>query len=468
MNNSSRRSDPSRALPQWLKRLQWRGNQLLKPSCTALWYLSILSIGALPFKIARIVVGPFSVPLSAILIVLLSACLIPMAALDRGTKGRRLFRGCWALSGLAISVVLPLLFGRQPTGAVLEMAFYLWVPIVLAFAAPRHDSVRKAIWLLTLGAVIWAIWGLILYFSGMESTTGLPAALTLGDRNSYSFMLGSTFFLLLGVGLSGSRHNVWVRTVVITIVGSIILAAIVLSFSRGAWVATSLGFMTILISVRFKRSLLVAASVLMCALLIAAGLGLSDYSFADLRGDLSRRIVASASAIADFAKLHPSQAGETDEGERVSGTNIRVIALQRSWDVLIDDPLIGIGAGNFARLVPIPVRGGRLAHPHNAYVHVWVEQGAIGIISFGILLLAAFTALYKRARREANVSGLATGFAAALTSISAVLLFESFHNFLFLWVFYGLILVFLSSDGFFQQGTGILEDQPPYQEYQGR
>lgn len=453
MSNSSHRSDPSKGLLQWLKRLQWRGNQLLKPACTALWYLSILSIGVLPFKIARIVVGPFSVPLSAILIVLLSACLIPMAALGRGVKGRRLFRGCWALSGLAISVVLPLLFGRQPTGAVLEMAFYFWVPIVLAFAAPRHDSVRKAIWLLALGAVIWAVWGLILYFSGMESTTGLPAAITLGDRNSYSFMLTSTFFLLLGVGLSGSRHNVWARRAAVAIVGSIILAAIFLSFSRGAWVATSLGFMTILISARFKRSLLVAASVLMCALLIAAGVGLSDCSFAELRGDLSRRIVASASAIAEFVKLRTDPGGETNGNEPISGQAVRVHALQRSWDVLVDDPVIGLGVGNFARLVPIPVKGGRLAHPHNAYVHIWVEQGAIGLVSFGVLLLTAFTALYKRARLETNGSGLAIGFAAALTSVSVVLLFESFHNFLFLWVFYGLILVFLSSDSPVQQRT---------------
>jgi O-antigen ligase len=56
-------------------------------------------------------------------------------------------------------------------------------------------------------------------------------------------------------------------------------------------------------------------------------------------------------------------------------------------------PLLGIGLDNFAYLYQqVYLREGaaaepNLSHPHNWLLHVWLEQGLLGLVAFGWLLV---------------------------------------------------------------------------------
>jgi colanic acid/amylovoran biosynthesis glycosyltransferase len=121
-----------------------------------------------------------------------------------------------------------------------------------------------------------------------------------------------------------------------------------------------------------------------------------------------------------------------------------------AWRMFLDRPVFGVGAGNYsdeffryarrvgsdARLYEEP---GEVNYPHNLYLEVAAESGAVGLAAFGALLVAAFASLFTARRRllaagDPRTAALAEGVGLALVGllVTGLFLHGEFPRYLYL------------------------------------
>lgn len=121
-----------------------------------------------------------------------------------------------------------------------------------------------------------------------------------------------------------------------------------------------------------------------------------------------------------------------------------------AWRMFLDQPVLGVGAGNYsthfsryadlvgsdARLYEEP---GEVNYPHNLYLEVAAETGAVGLAAFGTLLIAAFASLVVARRRllaagDPRTAALAEGVGLALVGfvVTGLFLHGEFPRYLYL------------------------------------
>jgi len=74
--------------------------------------------------------------------------------------------------------------------------------------------------------------------------------------------------------------------------------------------------------------------------------------------------------------------------------------LKQGWEVFLEYPLTGVGAGQFQNL-DIPGQPKRWRETHNALLQVASELGFFGVLAFGFLILRGFSAATWTRRRLA-------------------------------------------------------------------
>ncbi|HEX6204003.1 MAG TPA: glycosyltransferase, partial [Thermoanaerobaculia bacterium] len=121
-----------------------------------------------------------------------------------------------------------------------------------------------------------------------------------------------------------------------------------------------------------------------------------------------------------------------------------------AWQMFLDAPLLGVGAGNYgsrftsyadrvgsdARLYEEP---GERNFPHNLYLEVAAETGAVGLAAFALIVVAAFASLVGARRRhlargDPRTAALAEGLGLALVGflITGLFLHGEFPRYLYL------------------------------------
>ncbi|MGC9314876.1 MAG: O-antigen ligase family protein, partial [bacterium] len=146
------------------------------------------------------------------------------------------------------------------------------------------------------------------------------------------------------------------------------LVLILLSGSRGGFLATVFGVLTLLVVNRnipkAKKILLILAITVIVILMLILGIGSVSSRMSNLRNiDLS-----------------------------VAG---RVGMLRAAWEHKWDHILFGRGTGNFASILPAWAVGANLFHPHNVFVEYYIEWGLIGLAIFFLIYFAPFIAWVK-------------------------------------------------------------------------
>ncbi len=208
------------------------------------------------------------------------------------------------------------------------------------------------------------------------------------------------------------------------------LAGLVLSWSRGAWLAAA------------------AAAAAMTALRLAAGLrpprdGLALLlPYAAVTAALAAMAFGVApgvpAAVAARAATITGAAGAGAAGRDlahadITGANFSTIERLAHWDAALrmaaDRPWLGQGPGHYAlryadyRLPRWPYD---LGHAHNAYLNAWAEVGLLGLAAQGALFAAAL-ALAARAAvapRGALEGALGLGLAGSLAATAVHSLFD--------------------------------------------
>jgi hypothetical protein len=218
------------------------------------------------------------------------------------------------------------------------------------------------------------------------------------------------------------------------------LAAVVMSWSRGAWLGVAAGLIITLI-VQSRRAFLLS---LVAAFIVTFIVLLSSINV------IPDVIAARFSGITDYFGLTISSTPETKadgstqtsesvrlvfdvRGVKVDDANFAVVERMAHWQAALDmwenHPLLGVGIGNYAVAYPdyaLPRWDDPLGHAHNYYLNVAAETGFIGLAAYLILWLAAFWQSWRAVRVSRGVwQSIAAGLLGMIVALSAHNMFDN-------------------------------------------
>jgi len=190
-----------------------------------------------------------------------------------------------------------------------------------------------------------------------------------------------------------ARFRVWIAIAVV-----MMFAALLLTMTRGAWIAVFAGLIAVCVLLRSR--VLALATVLAIAVMF-----LYTHHY---RNDQGRTL-----AVDTFA---------TEQADRNVAT--RLVLWDISWKMFLDHPLLGVGMGDYSReaekrLAERHVR--TTVDSHNIYLQILATRGLVGFIPFVAYWVVLVMTLWKLARRAVKGS-LARHYAiGALGATAAVL-----------------------------------------------
>lgn len=437
------------------------------PYASLIWSAAALALGLavalLPAIAAMAVLGAAVLatafllsPQSALAVLLVCAplrALIDVRApgllpLDAGQIGLALMAGVWIthriarrqpLLKLEMSPALLAVGGFVAAGALsgfsaANTGVWLndWLKWVFAFGlmllVVTDGRWEWALFALAMAGIANALVGIWIYFGGsgaehfLISGDNYRAFGTFEQPNPFGGFMGM-LSPLLGAAAFGYLRAAWiqrqmadswrplVQAAFYGFAAIVTAAALVMSWSRGAWLA--FGVAAAVVFVSLPRKLWVSAAIV--ALIGMAGTG----------AILSRRLPASiteriGSAFTDLVNVSDVR------GVAVSPENYAVIERLAHWQAAVEmarlSPLTGVGLGNYEVVYPqVRLMAWKfpLGHAHNYYLNVLAEAGMIGAAAYGAmwLILAALT---WRARRHPDpvASAAAAGLLGSWTYIA--------------------------------------------------
>ena len=308
---------------------------------------------------------------------------------------------------LFVSVVLSgavAVFGGRATGAMIRSAVGMVFVIAAAWvfaAVPRSIGDVKG---LLLAVILAHAVSCVLLPMFAVTSSGLLVTKTLltpfgrPTLNLFGFFIGPLAAALLGITLDTAGWRT--RTIAVVLIAGL-LAALVYTNSRGAWVG--FGFAYLYILARRRSPILLASTVVATVLFMSL--------------DFLRRPIA--------LRLGQTQAGDPAMVGRYLLWASALQMVARNW-------LFGVGTANFVALkfeygFPVWLDPYVRFNAHNLYLEVFASLGILGIVSFLWLQIRTAVRLDRLARvaKEPGTRGLALGLCAGLLAYSVHGLVES-------------------------------------------
>ncbi len=272
--------------------------------------------------------------------------------------------------------------------------------VLLSVARHRADAPRLGV-ALVLGALVSAVVALALIPTGAVVTDAGPPRLRglFGSPNNLALILERALPLAVGLALAAAsrprlRTAAWASV-------ALLVAVLVLTFSRGAWIGALAGLAVALIPI-WRRGIIrhsggsrnpgavlrrVRAAVpLLAAGLVAAGL-------------LAAIVTTGGDNLARL--LRPSDAA----------TAARPLLWDSAWRMLADNPILGVGPDNFLYHYPDYIRPEawaepNISHAHNIALDTWLTLGIPGLVVLAAVL-AAYARTWRAALRRSSPGGQA-------------------------------------------------------------
>jgi O-antigen ligase len=210
---------------------------------------------------------------------------------------------------------------------------------------------------------------------------------------------------------------------------SILLAALVASFSRGAWLGAACGALGLLIavaasSVRYLSRRARRLSGL--AMLVFSGLLLLAQAFQLIPTSVINRL---ASIGGNLTFFDPGTVAITDQNFAVVE---RMAQLWAGWQMFLAHPLFGIGPGSYNLAYPTFASSPWFAsrgHAHNFYLHLAAEAGLFGLLAYLVLLGFIIVGIIQALRHQnaAIPHALLLGSCGIIAAMAGHNLFEHLH-----------------------------------------
>lgn len=256
---------------------------------------------------------------------------------------------------------------------------------------------------------------------------------TIGQPNSFAGYLNMAWPLALALAMmmtgSAWRNGTqprrtavrrWGLAVILWGIAGVVLAALLASFSRGAWIGAAIGVVGMALSLG-RRTLpvllgLTAAGVAMALLAVTGALP-------------EALIVRLASIWRSVAWFDAAAVTVTPENFAVVE---RMAHLQAGWEMFRSAPLFGVGPGNYSVAYPEFAVGAWYAsrgHAHNYYLHMAAEAGIIGLVAYLALIGGVIRQTVCALRRATDpvLYSAAVGGCGIITAAAGHNLFENLH-----------------------------------------
>ena len=412
-----------------------------------------LSIGGLPLDGADLLLG-----------------LVIAAWLAQGVIRRRILlpRAPLSLPLLAfVGVLAVALVGAQSyRDGLPELIKWLQV-LLLYWCVAAVLPQNRAGWLiagLLVAGIGQALLGLVQFVtqSGPEAFVLLGRFMraygTFGQPNPYAGYLGLVAPFAISLALwawfgragttllshtgAANQRQVRILRVVLPAAAVVISLGLLVSWSRGAWLAFAVAVAVVVLA-HTRR----AAPVVLVAVTLAVGFTVV-FGLVDL---LPASLVNRVSELQQFVGLVNIQSIE------VTDANFSVIERIAHWQAALgmwaDHPWLGVGIGNFATAYPaynLPRWYEPLGHAHNVYLNFGAEAGLLGFVAYLVLWIAClWQAVRAAAVSNRFVAAVGAGVLGALTHATIHNLFDNLwvqHMYLNLALFLGLLAV-LTANG---------------------
>jgi putative inorganic carbon (HCO3(-)) transporter len=283
-----------------------------------------------------------------------------------------------------------------------------------------------------LGLVLPLCWGVLLgigkwgdrRFSRSQSTSrgGSHAAETRAWEPA----------LLHNCDILGLDISYLVATLGLTTIG----AALIMSWSRGAW----LGFAAAFVVMNLVHSRRTAFLFTLLCLLVASVLLLGSLPI------LPQTIIQRLTDFLPYLRIFDVR------GVKLTDANYAVVERmahwQAAWGMFNDRPWLGVGIGNYEPVYPAYALQGwplALGHAHNYYLNIAAEAGLIGLTTYLALWGAAFWQAWRTVRAAQGYwRGMAVGILGVMTHLSVHNFFDNLyvHNmYLHVAILLGLLVV---------------------------
>lgn len=199
-----------------------------------------------------------------------------------------------------------------------------------------------------------------------------------------------------------ARPALWLKVLAVAALSAGGLA-LVLTLSRGGWIASALALAIVLAALLWRGRLPIGVPLVLAAL--AAGIGLA------FQEQISARIFGD------------------DEGAAA----IRIPLMQLAWRAIADHPLLGVGANNFIYTHQDYHVAGLSRYwvsvVHNNYLLIWAETGIVALGAFlGFLLTTLLRALRGWRQADGLLGALCLGFGAAILGHMTHMLADFFRH----------------------------------------
>lgn len=332
------------------------------------------------------------------------------------------------LAFVAIAAISAVVNGVPPQVAVLGLLFTLdaailfFLPRLVGFTLRQSLFAVSALVAIVLASALLAVAQALLSPSilGLDPVRGRFGELQrlasiFGDPNVFGAFLvaAAPFALLMATHLPTPR----LRRIA-GAVAFVLILALWLSFSRGAWIAIVVG-VGVVLAILDRRTLLL-------------GLVICVLSFATAVVMPRNLLVASSSGGGD----RPDPIGSTIDRVNTVGVggDLRTLFILNAIPIVRDHPLLGVGPGRY---------GGTVAHTYptpiyeqydtdrlfwnpqqrtvdNFWLHILVETGIVGFVTFLATAMLPGLRILNAARRTRGLRRIVLGGTAAATAGMAI------------------------------------------------
>lgn len=263
-----------------------------------------------------------------------------------------------------------------------------------------------------LGGLAAAVWALVHY-----RQTGLPGATPALGQNAVGTTLLIAFLFGLGLAVQARPPLRYV----ITVLSAVLLAGLISTSTRGAWLGAAVGFLTLL-ALKPRKAAWAALVVLIVAVAAMAVFRSERVAF-----------INRVSTIPDL-----------------TANRSRIFLFRTSLAILADRPLWGTGLNTFSIVYPqyrLPDDPNPATQPfaHNIFLNMGAEGGIPALVLFVAILARGLLAGWRwyRTSREGSSSITAAVILSALIGATVHQLFDgtfiSVHLGLGMWILLGIL-----------------------------
>ncbi|WP_078887974.1 O-antigen ligase family protein [Streptomyces sp. NRRL S-118] len=363
---------------------------------------------------------------SAVLVVF---CLVRLVR----ARARPLDRAAALVLGLPVlGVCVAAVTAHDPAGALPGVVRYLQVFVLVPAAVvllvrDRKDFALVAWALIGLALVEGAV-GAVQYLTGTGASymgEDIRAVGTFSPAEVMGMATIVSYGLLSAVGIALATAVRRERVAALVCAGLLVMPLVV-SFSRGAWIATLAGCAAQLVLSGPRRAVRVGLAAGALGVVLVAGFGIGSQLLQERVASISRVTAAPDRSVTDRYTMWAA-AGAMWRTEPVTGVGLKAFPHHRDShaSLALSSGSDTAGAGHGFRRQP-------LLSPHNMYLLVLSEQGLLGLLALAggwLALLVRALVRLRAAHRPARGRGPAEAAAAGCGLIATGLLVRQLVDF---------------------------------------